>query len=148
MVSGFTSYTFHGGGPALGALYLAVMPPLTTVGSHPSFLKASAIRCRRAGSTILLAGPWTTISKSSAAIVTTEFALRAMFLALRVLGPVLKQNASSTNRTPIGITCGLPSGLTVANQAVCRSGPPVFGAIVNPFSIPFYTLSHGMIGAP
>src|SRR6195256_353368 len=46
MVSALTWYTCHGGGPALGALYLAVRPPLTTVGSHPSFLNASAIRWR------------------------------------------------------------------------------------------------------
>src|SRR5207245_9179112 len=64
IVSGFTSYTCHGGGPALGALYAAVNPSLTTVGFHPSSVNASAIRLIRAESTSLLAGPSTTRSKS------------------------------------------------------------------------------------
>src|SRR2546427_1297697 len=90
IVSGFTSYTCHGGGPALGALYAAVSPPLTTVGFHPSSVKASAIRVSLAGSTILLAGPSATRSKSCVAIVMTLFGLRAMFRALRVFGPAVK----------------------------------------------------------
>src|SRR6266699_374442 len=64
IVSGFTSYTCHGGGPALGALYLAVRPSLTTVGLHPSFLYISAIRFSRAGSPIFEAGSWNTRWKS------------------------------------------------------------------------------------
>src|SRR6266568_2832897 len=46
------------------------------------------------------------------------------------------------------MTCGLPSGLTVASQAVCRSGPPVFGAWEIPFCRRFCTFSHGIMGAP
>src|SRR2546425_8108732 len=79
-----------GGGPALGALYAAVSPSLTTVGFHPSCVNASAIRLSRAESRILLAGPSTTRSKSCVAIVMTLFGLRAMFLALRVFGPAVK----------------------------------------------------------
>src|SRR2546422_5761170 len=109
MVSGFTWYTCHGGGPALGALYLAVRPSLTTVGFHPSFAYASAIRFSRTESTIFVAGPSNTRSKSCVAIVMTQSGLRAMFLALRVFGPAVEEKGSSTERIPTGRTRGLPS---------------------------------------
>ena len=55
---------------------------------------------------------------------------------LRFAGPspVSNQNASSTQRAPMPVTCGLPSRLIVANQHVCRFGPPVSGAWLRPRS--------------
>src|SRR5438046_7389967 len=97
MVSGLTSYTCQGGGPALGALYLAVRPPFTTVGVHPTFAYASAIRFNPAESTIFVAGPSTTRSKSCVAMVMTQLGLRAMFLAFLVFGPALKRSEEHTS---------------------------------------------------
>src|SRR5215207_4479879 len=70
------------------------------------------------------ASPSMTRSNGWVATLMTQCGFAAMFLAFRVPGPALKYSLPSSQRTPTGMTWGLPSGCTVANQHVCRSGPP------------------------
>src|SRR5581483_7803350 len=49
---------------------------------------------------------------------------------------------------PSGITCGLPSGRTVASQQVCRSGPLDSGLWERSFSKRSRTFGQGICGAP
>ena len=53
-------------------------------------------------------------------------------LALAGVLPVSNQQEPSAHSAPMPVTCGLPSGLIVASQQVCRSGPPVPGAWLRP----------------
>jgi len=71
-----------------------------------------------------------------------------MLRDLRVPGPELKCHEPSTLITPSGLTCELPSGLLVVNQAVWRPGPPVPGAWVSSPSITARTRAQSIVGAP
>src|SRR3954454_17038806 len=127
-------YTCHGGGPADGALKSAVraVPLSSTRAGQPSAAHREAIAATVAGSVTLLASPSTTRSNSWVATLRVQRGSRAMLRAFRVRFPVSNQNFPLTQRAPIPVTCGLPSLLIVANQQLCRSGPPVLGASVRP----------------
>jgi len=87
-----------------------------------------------AGSVTLRALPSTTRSNSWLARLRVQRGSRARLRPLQVPSPVTNQNAPSVHAAPTRVTCGLPSGLIVASQAVCRLGPPVSGAWANPWS--------------
>ena len=110
----------EGGGPAEGALNSAVSarPESSTRAGQPSAAQRAAIAATVGGSVTLCASPSTTRSNSRVATLNVQRASRARFFALRVPSPVSNQNAPSTQRAPIPVTCGLPSRLIVANQQV------------------------------
>src|SRR5688500_6305900 len=84
-VFGKNSYTYHGGGPALGALYSWTKAPSRTCG--PQSLKAAAISCRRASSVILATSPSRTMSRPCAATAIEQRGSRARLVDFCVPGP-------------------------------------------------------------
>src|ERR1700730_4646673 len=129
-------YTNHGGGPAEGALNSAVraLPVSSTRAGHPSAAQRAAMAATVDGSVIWLAAPSTTRSKSWVATLSAQRGSRARFFAFRVCPPVSNQKVPSTQRAPMPVTWGLPSGLIVVNQQVWRLGPPEPGAWAMPAS--------------
>src|SRR6516164_905135 len=124
---GSMRYTFHGGGPCDGALNGAVMPGPLSSGSagQPLSAHAFAMRAPAPGSVTRAASPSITTSASRIDTVIEHRGSRATLRPFRVPAPVWNQNAPSSHRAPTGVTCGLPSSLTVDSQVVrelCASG--------------------------
>src|SRR4051812_2455573 len=113
-------YTFQGGGPCDGALNGAVMPDPLSSGSagQPLSAHAFAIRATAPGSVTRATSPSITTSASRIDTAIEHRASRATLRAFRVRAPVWNQNVSSSHRAPTGVTCGLPSSLTVDSQVV------------------------------
>jgi transcriptional regulator with XRE-family HTH domain len=86
-VSGTIPYTYHGGGPALGALYGAVNASPATSAGQPWARYIAATFSSSTGSVIRLAVPSITRSTSSSETVTTHAGFAARFRLLRVPGP-------------------------------------------------------------
>ena len=87
-----------------------------------------------AGSVTRATSPPTARSNSRADTLSVQRGSRARFRPLRVSRPVSNHQKPSAHSAPMPVTCGLPSGLIVASQQVCRSGPPVPGAWLRPAS--------------
>ena len=119
-VRGVRRYTYHGGGPAEGALNSAVraLPVSSTRAGHPSAAQRAAIAATVGGSVIWRAVPSTTSSKSWAARLSAQRGSRARLRAFRVRSPVSNQKAPSAQRAPMPVTWGLASGLIVVSQHV------------------------------
>src|SRR6185369_9980103 len=117
---GSTRYTFHGGGPCDGALNGAVMPDPVGSGSagQPWSAHACAMRATASRSVTRFASPSITTSASRTDTATEHRGSREMLRALRVPEPVWNQNAPSNHRAPTGVTCALPSSLTVVSHVV------------------------------
>src|SRR5439155_25651288 len=107
---GARRYTYHGGGPADGALNSAVRasPVSPTRAGKPSAAHRAAMSATVGRSVTLWASPSTTRSKSWTAMLKVHRGSRARFLAFRVRSPVSNQNAASTHSAPTPVTCGLP----------------------------------------
>src|SRR6478752_8215138 len=141
---GLSRYTNHGGGPADGALNSAVSarPVSSTWAGQPSAAQSAAMAATVGGSVTGRALPSTTRSNSSVATLSAQRGSRSRFLALRFRSPDWNQKEPSTNDAPTPVTCGLPSGLIVVSQHVCRFGPPVPGPWLMPDS------SRAWMGGP
>src|ERR1700743_2229678 len=113
-------YTFHGGGPCVGALNGAVMPAPLASGSagQPWSAHAFAIRASAPGSVTRAASPSTTTSASRIDTATEQRGSRVTLRPFRVPAPVWNQNVPSSHMAPTGVTWGLPSSLTVVSQVV------------------------------
>jgi hypothetical protein len=123
-------------------------PESSTRAGQPPSAHRSAIAATIAGSFTMCASPSITKSKSWSAMLNVQRGSRSRFLPLRVLASVSNQNAPSTHSAPIPVTCGLPSLLIVANQHVCRFGPPVPGACGKPPSSRPSTRAQSSSGVP
>src|SRR5215470_1545621 len=117
---GSMRYTFHGGGPCDGALNGAVIPDPLSSGSagQPSSAHAFATLASAPGSVTRVASPSTTTSASRIDTAIEHRGSRATLRPFRVPAPVWNQKAPSSHRAPTGVTCGLPSSLTVDSQVV------------------------------
>ena len=133
-VRGTSSYTNHGGRPAEDALNSAVNaePLSSTLTGQPSAAHREAIAATTVASVTRCESPSTTRSNSSVDTLSVHRGSRLRFLPFRVSPPVSNQNLPWTHKAPMPVTGGggLPSLLMVANQYVCRPGPPVPGACV------------------
>ena len=142
-------YTTQGGGPAEGALNSAVRaaPDSSTRAGQPWAFHLFAMVVTVSVSRTCSALPSTTRSNACVARLNVQRGSLARFLPFRVCSPVSNQNVPSTHNAPTPVTWGLPSGLRVANQQVCRSGPPDPGAWDTPSSRRTAMLSQSSRGS-
>src|SRR5438309_2949621 len=87
-VDGVMTYRSHGAGPALGALYWAVIAPSFALAGHPWAAYRPAMRRRVGMSVTRTAVPSTARSRSPRDTEITQFGFSARFRLLRVLAPL------------------------------------------------------------
>src|SRR5262249_10981074 len=145
---GSMRYTFHGGGPCVGALNGAVMPDPLSSGAtgQPLSAHAFATRATAPRSVTRAASPSITTSASWIDTAIEHRGARATLRPFRVPAPVWNQNVPSTQRAPTAVTCGLPSSLTVDSHVVWEFAAS--GGGVDPASSFSTTASQSTGGSP
>lgn len=92
-------------------------PALVGLGRQPPSAHALATRASAPGSVTRTASPSKTTSASRTDSATEHRGSRATLRPLRVPAPVWNQDVPSSHTAPTAVTCGLPSSLTVQEQA-------------------------------
>jgi len=115
-------YKYHGGEPALGALYGAVNASPSTSAGQPPWRYMLETRSSVGRSVTRVASPSSTKSKPSSLIEIVQAGRMARLRDLRVAGPLVKYRSPSNQTAPIPAACGRPPGRDVPRN-VAVPGP-------------------------